>query len=81
MQAFWESIPAPIRSAIRVAFGALLTWALTDGVQLLADTTIPPWVKGLILAVIVPSLRALDPTETAFGKGSTPDPVGAHEAD
>lgn len=73
MSEFWLSIPAPLRSALRVAFGALITWALTDGVQLLTDSTVPTWAKGLILAVIVPSLRALDPTETAFGNGADPE--------
>ncbi len=79
MSDVWLKIPAPIRSALRVAFGALLTWALTDGVQLLTDSTIPTWAKGLILAVIVPALRALDPTEPSFGLASEADYIGRHE--
>ena len=67
--ALWLQIPAPLRSARRVAFGALLGGALTDGVQILSDSTLPLWLKGLLLAVVVPSLRALDPTEAAFGVG------------
>lgn len=70
MSDLWLKIPAPLRSALRVAFGALLVWALTDGVQILSDSTLPLWLKGLLLAVVVPSLRALDPTEAAFGNGS-----------
>lgn len=69
MSDLWLQIPAPLRSALRVAFGALLVWALTDGVQILSDSTLPLWLKGLLLAVVVPSLRALDPTEAAFGVG------------
>lgn len=75
----WLKIPAPIRSSLRVAAGALLVWLLTDGVALLTESPLPLWLKGLLLAVVVPALRALDPTETEFGVGS-PQPVGRHEA-
>jgi hypothetical protein len=70
MSDLWLKIPAPLRSSLRVAFGALVVWALTDGAQLLTDSTLPLWLKGLLLAVVIPSLRALDPTEAAFGNGS-----------
>ena len=79
MSDLWLRIPAPIRSSLRVAAGALLVWLLTDGVQILSDSTLPLWLKGLLLAVVVPSLRALDPTETSFGVGND-EPVGQHEA-
>jgi hypothetical protein len=79
MSDLWLKIPAPIRSSLRVAAGALLVWLLTDGVQLLTDSPLPLWLKGLLLAVVVPALRALDPTETSFGVGVV-DPVGKHEA-
>lgn len=82
MTAFWESIPAQIRSALRVALGALIAWALTDGVQIVTDSTMPLWIKGLLLAVVVPSIRALDPTEAAFGiKAPAPAPVEAGPQD
>jgi hypothetical protein len=73
MTDLWLAIPAPIRSALRVAFGALIAWALADGVQILTDSTLPTWAKGLLLAVAVPTVRALDPTEAAFGNGSGVD--------
>ena len=80
MTELWNSIPAVLRSSLRVAFGALLVWVLTDGVQLLTDSTLPTWSKGLLLAVFIPAVRALDPTETAFGIGDTGgDDPGAHE--
>lgn len=72
MTELWLKLPAALRSSLRVAAGALLVWLLTDGVQLLTDSALPLWLKGLLLAVVVPALRALDPTETAFGNGSSP---------
>lgn len=71
MLAIWTAIPAQLRSALRVAFGAFIVWAVTDGAQLLLDSTLPVWLKGLLLAVVIPALRALDPSETQFGIGST----------
>ena len=76
MTNLWLKLPAALRSSLRVAAGALLVWLLTDGVQLLTDSTLPLWLKGLLLAVVVPALRALDPTEVAFGRGKTPTDIG-----
>lgn len=76
MTDLWLKLPAALRSSLRVAAGALLVWLLTDGVQLLTDSTLPLWLKGLLLAVVVPALRALDPTEVAFGRGRTSTDIG-----
>lgn len=77
MTKFWLSIPAPIRSFLRVVFAGLVTWALTDGVQLLTNADLPPWLKALIFATLVPAIRGLDPTETSFGvKAVQPAPTG-----
>lgn len=77
MTAFWLSIPAPIRSFLRAVFAGLLAWVLTDGVQLLTDSSLPAWAKGLIFAALIPAIRGLDPTETSFGvKAVQPAPSG-----
>ena len=77
MTALWLKIPAPFRSFLRAVFAGLATWALTDGVQPLTDADLPPWVKGLIFAALVPAIRGLDPTETSFGvKAVQPAPSG-----
>lgn len=74
MQAFWDSIPAPIRTIINVAFAALLTWAATDGLDQLAAIDLPTWAKGLLVAVATAVVRALNPLDSGtpgYGIGTS----------
>lgn len=70
MTEFWNAIPLPTRSALNVAFAALVVWVVTDGVDLLNSADLPAWVKGLLVAVVVPAVRALNPADAAYGLGS-----------
>lgn len=70
MSNLWNALPLPVRSALNVAFAALIVWAVTDGVDLLNSSELPAWVKGLLVAVVVPAIRALNPADDAYGINS-----------
>lgn len=71
MSDLWNALPLPLRSALNVAAAALIVWAITDGVGLLNSSELPAWVKGLLIAVVVPALRALNPADDAYGINAT----------
>lgn len=70
MSNLWNALPLPVRSALNVAFAALIVWIVTDGVDLLNSSDLPAWVKGLLVAVVVPAIRALNPADDAYGINS-----------
>ena len=72
MSDLWNRIPAQIRTVINVALGALLTWAATDGLDLLGSADLDPVWKGLLVGVATAIVRSLNPADTVYG-------VGAHE--
>lgn len=70
MSDLWNALPLPLRSALNVAFAALVVWVVTDGVDLLNASELPEWAKGLLVAVVVPAIRALNPADDAYGIGA-----------
>lgn len=72
MTDLWNAIPAPLRTVINVALGALLAWAATDGLNLLGSSDLDPVWKGLLVAVATAVVRSLNPADDAYGLGSEP---------
>ena len=77
MSEFWNAIPAPLPTIINVAFAAFLTWAATDGLDVLGSADLDPVFKGLLLAVVTAVVRSLNPLDT----GTPGYGIGTHEAD
>lgn len=67
----WNRIPTPMRTVINVAIGAVIAWALSDGLQLLLALDMPPWLKVLLAGVSTAVVRAMNPADDAYGVGTT----------
>ena len=72
MSDLWLKIPAPLRTIVNVALGALLAWAATDGLNLLGSSDLDPVWKGLLVAVATAVVRSLNPADTGYGLGAEP---------
>ncbi len=69
LRAYWEKIPAPIRTMFNVAAAALLTWFVTDGI---AGLDLSPAILAVLTAVGTAIVRALNPVDSVYGVGSDP---------
>lgn len=72
MQAFWDSIPLPLRSIINVCLGAALAAAVGYLTKVVSGDSFDP---SLLLSVVATAVgtalaRALNPLDGAYGAGS-----------
>lgn len=72
LRAFWDSIPAYLRTLINVALGAALAAAVTylTGVVAGESFDLNAFVGLILTAVGTAVVRALNPIDTAYGLGS-----------
>lgn len=72
MQAFWDSIPTPIRSIINVCLGAALAAAVAYLTKVVSGDQFDPSLLLSTVATAVGTVlvRALNPLDSAYGAGA-----------
>ncbi len=72
LRAFWDSLPAPLRSVINVCAGAALASFVAYLGRIVAGESfdLNAAVQVVLVAVSTALVRALNPLDSAYGVGS-----------
>ena len=76
--AFWESLPAVVRTVVNVAAGAAVAAAVTYVVSVASGGAFsaPALLTVVLTAVGTAVVRALNPADAAYGVGAAPSTAG-----